>query len=124
LIVLATLLFTRARFRLFCGKEPRHCKWTFSVQLCKTEYLESLLQPECSIFASAILGIRLTTNWVSIEKPYRIKNFLDVYESKNRAAVISQRLSRLNRSGSVNQRARPLSAIHESALQRFLNTQK
>lgn len=51
-------------------------------------------------------------------------NQLDVYESRNKAAVISHRLSRLTGSNAVNQRARPLNAIHESALQRFLNTQK
>ncbi|KAI6219147.1 Nephrocystin-4 [Aphelenchoides fujianensis] len=52
-------------------------------------------------------------------------NQLELFESRNKAAVVSNRLVRLGRSSQIHQlRAKPLSAIHESALQRFLNTQK
>ncbi|KAI6236953.1 Nephrocystin-4 [Aphelenchoides besseyi] len=52
-------------------------------------------------------------------------NQMDLFESRNKSAVITNRLVRLGRTNQIHQlRAQPLGAIHESALQRFLNTQK
>lgn len=62
-------------------------------------------------------------NQFLFEKKKILITFSDVYQSRNKAAVISHRLGRLIQTGPINQRARPLS-VHESALQRFLNTQK
>uniref|UniRef100_A0A914QAF4 NPHP4 C2-like domain-containing protein n=1 Tax=Panagrolaimus davidi TaxID=227884 RepID=A0A914QAF4_9BILA len=51
---------------------------------------------------------------------------IDAFQSKNTSAIVSHRMRRLGESqfNSLKIRARPLGAIHESALQRFLTAQK
>uniref|UniRef100_A0AC35FV02 MSP domain-containing protein n=1 Tax=Panagrolaimus sp. PS1159 TaxID=55785 RepID=A0AC35FV02_9BILA len=51
---------------------------------------------------------------------------IDAFQSKNTSAIVSHRMRRLGESqfNSLKIRARPLGAIHESTLQRFLTAQK
>ncbi|KAH7722132.1 Protein NPHP-4 [Aphelenchoides avenae] len=97
--------------------------------LCRqgTEAVQATLQ--CPVVQNSLPGDPVTTSLLylrlaSIGHPSNSQ--IDLYESTNTAAVVSQRLVRLgaDTKSKFRLRARPLSAIHDSALQRFLNIQK